>query len=134
MAQFFAAAIAVALIFFPLDMLWLGRVATSFYKEALGPLLLDQPRIIPAALFYLSHVAGIAFFAVMPNLGSGTPWLAALYGAAFGFVVYGAYDATNYATMRGFPLSVTIVDWLWGTCLTAAAAGLGHFLVTRFGP
>lgn len=133
MTQFLAAAIAVALIFFPLDMIWLGKVATGFYRQELGSLLLDSPRIVPAALFYLSHVAGIAFFAVMPNL-NGSAWMAAAYGAAFGFVVYGAYDATNYATMRGFPLSITIVDWLWGTCLTAIAAGLGHLLVTRFGP
>ena len=132
MAQFLATFIAVALVFSPLDMLWLGKLATDFYKQALGSMLLERPRMIPAFLFYLSHVAGIAFFAVMPHLAGGSSLMAALYGAAFGFVVYGAYDATNYATLRDFPLSVTIVDWLWGTCLTAAAAGLGHFLVTRF--
>jgi uncharacterized membrane protein len=132
MTQFLAAFIAVALVFFPLDMLWLGRVATSFYKEALGPMLLESPRLVPAFLFYLSHVAGTAFFAVMPNLAASSSWMAALYGAAFGFVVYGAYDATNYATLRDFPLSVTIVDWLWGTCLTAVAAGLGHALLVKF--
>jgi uncharacterized membrane protein len=132
MAQFLAAAIAAAVIFFPLDMLWLGRVGTSFYKEALGPLMLDSPRIAPAALFYLAHVCGIAFFTIMPNLASGSSWMAALYGAAFGFVVYGAYDGSNHATLRDFPLSLAIVDWTWGTCLTALTAGLAHYLLTKF--
>lgn len=134
MAQFISAAIAVALIFFPLDMLWLGKVATSFYKAGLGSMMLDSPRIWPAAVFYLAHVCGVAFFTVMPHLNGGSSWMAALYGAAFGFVVYGAYDGSNYATLRDFPLSITIVDWFWGTCLTALSAGLGHALVTRFGP
>ncbi len=49
---------------------------------------------------------------------------AAMYGAALGLVAYGTYDATNYATLKDFPLSITIMDWIWMTFLSATTAAL----------
>lgn len=101
-----------------LDALWLGTVGRQFYKTRLGPLLLDRPRWAIAIAFYLIHAAGIVAFAVPPAGG----WLPAwLYGAAFGFCVYAAYDITNLATMRGWPIAVSVVDLAWGVVVTAAA-------------
>ena len=58
----------------------------------------------------------------MPLAGS---WVAAvLYGALFGFCVYAAYDLTNLATLRGWPLTVSLVDLAWGAVVTAAAAAI----------
>jgi uncharacterized membrane protein len=110
-----------------LDALWLGVVSREFYKARLGQLLLDQPNWPVAILFYLIHAAGIVVFA-LPLAGS---WLsAALYGASFGFCVYAAYDITNLATLRGWPLAVSLVDLAWGAVVTAAAC-LVAFLVVR---
>jgi uncharacterized membrane protein len=110
-----------------LDALWLGVVSREFYKARLGQLLLDQPNWPVAILFYLIHAAGIVVFAV-PAAGS---WLsAAFYGASFGFCVYAAYDITNLATLRGWPLAVSLVDLAWGAAVTAAAC-LAAFLVVR---
>src|SRR5260370_28039100 len=72
----------------------------DFYKARLGQLLLEQPNWYAAILFYLVHALGIVVFAV-PLAGS---WVsAALFGALFGFCVYGAYDLTNLATLQGWP-------------------------------
>jgi uncharacterized membrane protein len=110
-----------------LDALWLGVVSREFYKARLGQLLLDQPNWPIAILFYLIHAAGIVVFA-LPPAGS---WLsAALYGASFGLCVYAAYDITNLATLRGWPLAVSLVDLAWGAVVTAAAC-LATFLVVR---
>ncbi len=110
-----------------LDALWLGVVARAFYKARLGQLLLDQPIWTAAILFYLLHAAGIAVFAV-PLAQS---WLGALvHGALFGVCVYAAYDLTNLATLRGWSLSVTVVDLAWGGVVTAAAC-LAAFLAVR---
>ena len=58
-------------------------------------------------------------------------WLsAALYGALFGFVVYAAYDLTNLATLRGWPMAVSLVDLAWGAAVSAAAC-LAAFLAMR---
>ena len=110
-----------------LDALWLGVVSREFYKARLGQLLLEQPNWPVAILFYLIHAAGIVVFA-LPPAGS---WLAAtLYGASFGFCVYAAYDITNLATLRGWPLAVSLVDLAWGAIVTAAAC-VAAFLVVR---
>ncbi|OFW98418.1 MAG: hypothetical protein A3D94_04145 [Alphaproteobacteria bacterium RIFCSPHIGHO2_12_FULL_66_14] len=113
-----------------LDALWLGLVSREFYKARLGHLLLDRPIWSVAILFYLIHAAGIAVFAVPPAVTAGTWSAAALYGALFGFCVYAAYDITNLATLRGWPMIVSLVDLAWGTAATAAAT-LVAFLVVR---
>jgi uncharacterized membrane protein len=118
------ASLAAAVVMFPLDFLWL-RTARPFYESQMGSILLAQPRILAAILFYAVYAGGVAFFAIIPNLGTGTLWSAAAYGAALGFIAYGTYDATNYATLKDFPLAIMVVDWTWGTILTAVTAALG---------
>ena len=107
-----------------LDGLWLGVISREFYKARLGQLMLDQPNWVPAILFYLIHPVGIVVFAapLASSLLSAT-----LYGALFGFVVYAAYDLTNLATLRGWPLSVTVVDLAWGAAVTAVACVAAFF-------
>ena len=110
-----------------LDALWLGVVARDFYYARLGSLLLERPNWLPAVAFYPIHALGIVVF-VMPAAGS---WPGAiLYGALFGLCVYAAYDFTNLATVRGWPLAVSLVDLAWGAAVTGAAA-TAAFLTIR---
>lgn len=130
MLHYLVAWTATAVTFFAIDLVWLGLVATSFYRERIGALMLDQINISAAVMFYLVYVVGIVIFAVAPALHSGS-WITALvYGALFGFFAYATYDMTNLATLRGWPLEVVVVDVLWGTVITGASATIG-FLVTR---
>lgn len=124
--SYFVALVVLAI----LDALWLGVVSREFYKARLGQMLLDTPIWSVAILFYLVHAAGIAVFAVPPALNAGT-WISALaYGGLFGFCVYAAYDLTNLATLRGWPMAVSAVDLVWGAVATAAAT-LVAFLVVK---
>jgi uncharacterized membrane protein len=110
-----------------LDALWLGVASREFYKARLGQLLLEQPNWYAAILFYLIHALGIVVFAV-PLAES---WASAMfYGALFGLCVYAAYDLTNLATLRGWPLTVSLVDLAWGAVVTAAAV-VAAFLAMR---
>ena len=102
-----------------LDALWLGVISRDFYKSRLGDLLLDRPIWSAAILFYLIHAAGIAVFAAPLAMSTGTWTAAALYGGFFGLCVYGAYDLTNLATLRGWPVSLTVVDLAWGVVVSA---------------
>lgn len=139
MTRFLLIYAAVALVLFPLDALWLGYVARDFYKSQLGDLLLAQPRFAVAGLFYAFYVVGVVVFAVEPALNGTGPgddawpaWLsAALAGAFLGLIAYGTYDATNYATLKGFPAMVALVDCAWGVVLTATSAGVGTLIATR---
>lgn len=132
MTRFLLLYAATALVLFPLDALWLGVIARKFYVSRLGDLMLDQPRFGVAALFYLFYVAGVVWFAILPNLSSGSLVATALAGAALGFIAYGTYDATNLATLRGYPVSLALVDLTWGMALTATAAAGGLFIATRW--
>ncbi|WP_422035462.1 DUF2177 family protein [Reyranella sp.] len=124
------ASYAVALgVLAVIDALWLGVVAREFYKSQLGAMLQDKPIWGVAILFYLVHAAGIAVFAVPPSLTAGTWPSALLYGAFFGFCVYGAYDFTNLATLRGWPWAVSVVDLAWGTVATATATVIAFLVV-----
>jgi uncharacterized membrane protein len=132
MTRFLLLYAATALVLFPFDALWLGVVARKFYVSGLGELMLPQPRWGVAAAFYLFYVAGVVWFAVLPNLNAASVFGALFAGAALGFIAYGTYDATNLATLRGYPVSIAVVDLAWGTFLTAVSAAGGLYIATRW--
>lgn len=75
-------------------------------------------------------MAGIVFFVVQPALDKAS-WRHALFaGAFFGLVTYAAYDLTNQALTRDWPVLVTVVDLAWGATLCATVA-VATFVVAR---
>jgi uncharacterized membrane protein len=111
--------------FFLIDFIWLSTMVNSFYKPRMAGLLLDTPRMGVAVLFYAIYVVGIVAFAVLPALREGG-WTQAIWsGALLGFFAYATYDMTNLATLRGFSAEVAVVDMIWGTAVTSAAAVIG---------
>jgi uncharacterized membrane protein len=130
MTRLFLAYTGALLTFVALDLLWLGFVVKGYYQAQVGPLLLATPNWIAAALLYLAYAGGIVFFVILPALEAGSLARALGAGALFGLVVYGVYDLTNLATLRGWTVGVAVADILWGAAVTAAAAGAG-FAVTR---
>lgn len=121
-----AAYVAAAVVFLGLDFVWLGFVAKDAYRSWIGPLMRDEINVVAAVLFYLVYVIGLVIFAVSPALKTGGWQTAALYGALFGFFAYGTYELTNYATLKGWPLAMVIVDMAWGMALSAVAAAAGY--------
>jgi len=118
--------------FLGLDFLWLGTVATGFYRSRIGGLLLDQPNFLASGVFYLFYVGGIVYFAVQPALTSGNWATAAIAGAILGFIAYGTYDMTNLATLKNWSPVVSAVDIAWGTVLTSFSAVVGYWVVQKF--
>jgi len=104
-------------VFFLIDMVWLGVVAKGFYRKHLGAMLSPKVNWIAAILFYLLFIVGMLVFAVKPALAAGEPVKALLLGALLGLISYATYDLTNQATIKDWPLVVTIVDLVWGTVL-----------------
>ncbi|MCX8570885.1 DUF2177 family protein [Aminobacter sp. MET-1] len=125
-ASYAIAYAATAVVFFGIDFVWLSTISTSFYRNRIGSLLLDQPDLGVAGLFYLVYVAGIVHFAVIPAVHSANWTTALLNGALLGLVAYGTYDMTNLATLKNWSVSVSIVDMIWGIALTASAATCGY--------
>ncbi len=113
-------------VFFAIDMVWLGLVASNFYKSQLGSLMGDI-NWTAAIIFYLVFLVGLTFFAIYPAALKNSLMTAAILGGMFGFFTYATYDLTNLATLKDWPLSVTIVDMVWGTIL-----GAGVSVITLF--
>jgi uncharacterized membrane protein len=108
--------------FVALDALWLGLIAPQFYRAQIGHLMADQVNWSAAVLFYTLFIAGMVFFVTGATVRSGDMRQALIRGAIFGFITYATYDLTNHATLRDWPLLVTIVDMAWGTTLGAVTA------------
>lgn len=120
-------------VFFAIDMLWLGVVAKNFYRAQIGSLLKTDVNWWAAILFYLVFIAGIVFFVLAPALEKAS-WRHALFaGAAFGFITYATYDLTNLATMKDWPVLVTVVDLVWGTVLSASVSVISFAIARKLG-
>ncbi|MEO0996416.1 MAG: DUF2177 family protein [Pseudomonadota bacterium] len=117
--------------FLAIDSVWLGFIAAEFYRERIGHLMLAEPNFAAAAAFYLMYLAGIVYLAVAPAVRAGNWRTALARGAALGFVAYGTYDFTNYATLTGWPLDMVLIDLVWGTFLTGTAAVASYFAAGR---
>jgi len=104
-------------IFFVIDMVWLGLVARDFYRRQLGEMLSPKVNWPAAILFYLLFIAGLLLFVVGPALERGGALQALWQGALFGLIAYATYDLTNLATLKNWPMLVTVVDLAWGAVL-----------------
>jgi len=119
---FVAYAVTLILVM-ALDWLWLRVLARDFYQAQLAPILLTQPRLGAALLFYLVYALGILIFAVAPTLSGGQWGKAAVNGLLFGFFVYAVYDLTNLAVLKHWSPGLAALDIAWGSMMTAACAG-----------
>jgi uncharacterized membrane protein len=117
--------------FLALDGLWLGLVAKGFYARHLGYLLAEDVVWSAALVFYLLFVAAIQVFVVLPGRDDATAGPTLRRGAFFGLVTYATYDLTNLATVRDWPLVVTLVDMAWGAVLSLAVSAVGRLVVRR---
>jgi uncharacterized membrane protein len=117
--------------FFAIDMLWLGLVARNMYSKYLGFWLSPKPNWIAAIIFYLLFIVGLIVFAVIPGLKAESLKTALLLAALFGLVTYATYDLTNLATLKNWPLGITIVDMVWGVVLSCIVTWIS-FLVGKW--
>jgi uncharacterized membrane protein len=115
-----------------LDALWILVLAKNFYAEKMGFLFQKSINIAPIIAFYPLYAFVTLVLAVVPAVSSSS-WVDALWrGALLGLAAYGAYDLTNHATIANWPLSVTIVDMLWGICVTALTSVIAFFIIHYF--
>ena len=47
----------------------------------------------------------------------------------FGFFTYATYDLTNLATLKAWPITITVIDLIWGTLVTAVTSSLVVLLI-----
>ncbi len=123
--KYLAAYAGTAIAMIALEALWLGLIAKPLYQQGIGHLMADTLNIPAALLFYVVYPLGLVIFAVTPQTG-GSGWAKTVTMAAlFGFFAYATYDLTNLATLKNWPVGLTLVDVAWGTFVSAVAASGG---------
>jgi uncharacterized membrane protein len=122
MAYYFKLYFVTLAAFFAIDMVWLGFVARTFYRKYLGFLMAPSPNWLAAIIFYLLFIVGILVFVVLPGLEENSLKTTLLRAALFGLITYATYDLTNLATLKDWPVLITIVDIAWGTILSVAVS------------
>lgn len=120
-------------VFLVIDMIWLGLVAKGFYAKQIGFLMKTNINWTAAIIFYLIFIVGLVLFVITPAITNNSWQQALLLGALFGLITYATYDLTNLATLKNWPLLVTVVDLLWGTILAASVSIITYFIVIKIG-
>jgi len=120
-------------VFFIIDMIWLVLIAKNFYAKHIGFLMKTNINWTAAIIFYLIFIVGLIIFVIMPALEKNSWMTALLLGALFGFISYATYDLTNLATIKDWPLLVTIIDLIWGTVLAASVSVVSYFIASKIG-
>jgi uncharacterized membrane protein len=119
-------------VFLVIDLVWLSVIAKSLYARYLGYLMAPKPNLLAAFVFYALFILGLLFFVINPALRQES-WQVALFtGMFFGLVTYATYDLTNLATIRDWPILITIIDLIWGTTVSGITATLSYFLIRLF--
>ncbi len=117
-------------VFCVIDMVWLILVAKKFYNTHIGFLMKPDINWYAAIIFYLLFIGGLVVFVISPAVEKHSLVHALFYGALFGLITYATYDLTNLATMKDWPLLVTIVDLAWGMVLSASVSVITYLIIT----
>lgn len=123
----FIALLLTALSFILLDLVWFSVSLKPIYEptfQAIQGSPLNM-RIGGGIVAWVLLALGIRHFGVVDNSSKTASFLR---GAMLGFVIYGVYNGTNYATFSNYPVSTAIADTLWGTFATGVGTVVSSML------
>jgi uncharacterized membrane protein len=118
-------------IFFIIDMIWLLVVSKNYYAEQIGRLMKTNVNWPAALIFYLLFIAGLVLFVILPAVAMKSWSHALIYGAFLGLIAYATYDLSNLAVLKEWPLTITIVDMIWGMTISGSVATLTYLVSTK---
>ena len=122
----------LTLIFFlAIDFVWLNFIAKDLYQKEIGTLLLKNPNLLPALLFYLLFVLALIVLVVIPGVDSSSLGKTLLFAALFGLTTYAKYDLTNLATLDGWSIKMTIIDLMWGTFVSTLTTFFSFYVAGK---
>lgn len=114
------------------DSVWLFSMM-DYYKKWLGPLMGSSFNSLPVIFFYPIYALAITILILIPAVKNGTNVASIfLLGAVLGLAAYGAYDLTNQATLKDWPVIMTLVDMAWGAVLTGLVSVLTLVIFRHF--
>tara|TARA_Y100000389_G_scaffold194699_1_gene225066 strand:- start:3528 stop:3872 length:345 start_codon:yes stop_codon:yes gene_type:complete len=89
-----------------------------FYKVQQSKLVLNP---LSALIAYILMIIGINHFIISKQQPVSDAFL-------LGLVIYGVYDATNYATLKNWTINMALTDTLWGATLFSLTTCLTYYI------
>jgi uncharacterized membrane protein len=108
-----------AVFLISIDLIWLLLIIKSKMDFWLIELMREKTIVWSAILAWLLIPLGIIF---LVDRTSKSIKESAIYGALYGFSLYGVYEFTNYAIIKTWSLSMLFVDIIWGTFICGLTA------------
>lgn len=113
--------------FLLLDAIWLGFVARGFYARELSLYLTDNVNWASAFIFYIIFNIGLLIFVILPSIEKNSYSMLVIYALLYGLVTFATYDLTNLATVKDWPLLVSLVDMIWGMFVAFSVASVAFY-------
>tara|TARA_B100001057_G_scaffold485550_1_gene565403 strand:- start:163 stop:534 length:372 start_codon:yes stop_codon:yes gene_type:complete len=115
--------IVASIVMLILDSLYLSSIGTMFSNLVVNiqrTALMIKP--IGVILCYLVLILGFYYFILKDKRSPMDAFL-------LGVFVYAVYELTNYATIKKWPVSLVLLDSVWGGVLFALTAMITYKLV-----
>lgn len=120
------------IVFIIIDGIWLLFISKNLYQKELGHLLTTNPKLMAAAIFYLLFLVGLVYFVINPGIEKESIKTIIISGLLFGLITYATYDLTNLATLKNWPLKITIIDLIWGSSLSSIVSVITYYIYNFF--
>jgi uncharacterized membrane protein len=91
-------------------------------------------RYYSGAIVYIALALGLITF-VIPKVRTNSLMNivkdSIMYGGIFGLVVYATFDFTTHFMFEGWPLSISIIDTVWGSILSTLVTIIYCYLANK---
>lgn len=119
--------LASFITFLFLDAIWLGLIARGFYSKHLSLYLTDNVIWSSALIFYVIFNIGLLIFVILPSIDKNSYTTLVVYSLLYGLVTFATYDLTNHATIKDWPLIVSIVDMSYGMFVALVSSSAAFY-------
>lgn len=119
----------VVLIF--IETVWMTMVENNFYSNFIGHLMNNDINWLSEILLSVLFTVALVYFVVEPAVRDNDIQKLLISAVLFGLIAYGTYDLTNFSMLREWPLSITVIDMLWGTCMTVLTSLISYFILKK---
>jgi uncharacterized membrane protein len=124
--------LAYSAYFLAVDLTWIYFAVTPLYQQTLQANFrsLNNATDIGIALsVYIILLGGNVLLNMDALSTQKNVTTALLYGALYGFVVYGVYSGTNYVVFPQWSITLLLTDILWGAFLCGSSLALLAYLL-----
>ena len=115
------------------DSVWLYNMVPTYYRSRISHLLSDKIDFLQAGIFYILYIICVNYFVISPAIKNDIA-LGQVFinGAMLGLIAYATYNFTNGAVMKNYPISLSVVDTMWGVFLTGTVSVVTVYLFRYF--